>query len=277
MWKRALLNEESSHINNNINTHKSCKNCGKIGHLFNSCKLPILSYGIICFRILPNNNCEYLMINKRHSYGYIDFIKGNYTITNILSISSLINQMTLEEKQIIYTKPFRELWCELWNTSIHNNTYISAEYKFNKIKPQLHFIILNSKSSYLQTEWEFPKGHKNIDESDLDCAFREFTEETGIQASNIILFNNILPFEEIYYGTNYKMYKHKYYIGYIPYEKSTNINLLQFQQEEVANLKWISYNNAQLLISDLFIEKKQMLSTVNLFTSHVIDQFNLNI
>ena len=27
-----------------------CNNCGKQGHLFNQCKIPITSYGIIVFR-----------------------------------------------------------------------------------------------------------------------------------------------------------------------------------------------------------------------------------
>ena len=34
-------------MNKNTNI---CNNCGKQGHMFNQCKLPIISYGIIVFR-----------------------------------------------------------------------------------------------------------------------------------------------------------------------------------------------------------------------------------
>ena len=36
---------------------------------------------------------------------------------------------------------------------------------------------------YESPEWGFPKGRRNMHESDLDCAKREFEEETGIDES----------------------------------------------------------------------------------------------
>lgn len=35
--------------------------------------------------------------------------------------------------------------------------------------------------------WDLPKGHVDPGESDLECAFRELEEETGIEASQIRL------------------------------------------------------------------------------------------
>ena len=37
----------------NINSDTFCNNCGKIGHSFHQCKLPITSNGVIVFRINP--------------------------------------------------------------------------------------------------------------------------------------------------------------------------------------------------------------------------------
>ena len=62
----------------------------------------------------------------------------------------------------------------------------------------------NSKTQWKETEWEFPKGRRNYQEKDLDCALREFEEETGILRNNISVIENILPFEEIFIGTNHK-------------------------------------------------------------------------
>ena len=48
------MNKIINNINSNINV---CNNCGKLGHQFSQCKLPIISYGIILFtQDLENNN-----------------------------------------------------------------------------------------------------------------------------------------------------------------------------------------------------------------------------
>ena len=69
-------------MNKNINI---CNNCGKQGHSFNQCKLPIISYGIILFRSSVRG-LEFLMIRRKDSFGYIDFISGKYSPYNIYQI-----------------------------------------------------------------------------------------------------------------------------------------------------------------------------------------------
>ena len=54
-----------------------CNNCGKFGHLFRHCKNPIVSFGCVLFRI-NNNVREYLMICRKDTLGYIDFIREKY-------------------------------------------------------------------------------------------------------------------------------------------------------------------------------------------------------
>ena len=73
----------------------------------------------------------------------------------------------------------------------------------------------NYKFCYEEPEWGFPKGRRNYQEKDLICALREFHEETGYDKSQIKIIQNLLPIEEIYTGSNYKSYKHKYFIGQI--------------------------------------------------------------
>ena len=57
----------------NIQSNTFCTNCGKNGHLYHSCKKPITSSGIICFRKNKDNKFEYLMICRKDSLGYVDF------------------------------------------------------------------------------------------------------------------------------------------------------------------------------------------------------------
>ena len=58
------------------------------------------------------------------------------------------------------------------------------------------------------------KGRRDLNETDLEAAFREFEEETNIKKSYVNLMN-IHPFEELFMGSNKIRYKHKYYMGQI--------------------------------------------------------------
>ena len=62
---------------------QNCSNCGKNGHLFQQCKYPITSVGIIGFRKV-NEEFEYLMIRRKDTIGYIEFIRGKYPLNNKL-------------------------------------------------------------------------------------------------------------------------------------------------------------------------------------------------
>ena len=82
-------------------TNNICNNCGKNGHLFHQCKLPITSYGIILFRS-SNKGPEYLMIRRKDSFGYIDFIRGKYLCNNEYQLQKCIDEMSTEEKTKIF-------------------------------------------------------------------------------------------------------------------------------------------------------------------------------
>ena len=77
-------------MNNNF-----CNNCGKLGHSYHKCRRPIISLGIIVFRYNPD--IEFLLVRRRNTLGYVDFIRGKYELKNIHYIQSLINIMTDDE------------------------------------------------------------------------------------------------------------------------------------------------------------------------------------
>jgi hypothetical protein len=65
-----------------------CYNCGNIGHLYKSCHYPIISLGVICIKYYNNkfNSLDefkkinkLLLIRRKDSIGYTDFIRGKYT------------------------------------------------------------------------------------------------------------------------------------------------------------------------------------------------------
>ena len=88
-----------------MQTDKHCNNCGKNGHMFHQCKLPIISIGIIAFR-MRNAVPEYLMIRRKDTFGYIDYMRGKYAINDHDYLKNMLNQMTLDEKHRLLTVDF---------------------------------------------------------------------------------------------------------------------------------------------------------------------------
>ncbi len=240
-----------------------CNNCGKNGHLYHQCKLPITSYGIILCRS-SLNGLEYLMIRRKDSFGYIDFIRGKYSPYNIYQIKNIIDEMSNTEKTRILTETFETLWVDMWgdtvNTQYTNEEQLSSK-KMDIIKNAgLNDLINESKTTWMETEWEFPKGRRNYKEKDLECALREFEEETGISSLKISVIENILPFEEIFIGTNHKAYKHKYFLAYMS-ENDECLN--NFQKTEVSKLEWKTIDNCLKSIRPYSLEKKELISNIN--------------
>jgi ADP-ribose pyrophosphatase YjhB (NUDIX family) len=317
-----------SKLNNNYNI---CNNCGKFGHLFYNCKLPITSYGIICFKYF-NNELKFLMIRRKNTFGYIDFINGRYSTYNLNQLQTIINEMSNEEKIKLLNFNFDELWNDLWNgnlklssnliTNFNNNTFIKSITKnnfsinnfdnsfnnytfssFSKIKEEgikdyevppkddknnakkkfyslkngiyinnkfitLQDLLNNSNTNWNETEWEFPKGRKNTKEKDIECAFREFQEETGINHNSLLLVENVLPFEELFIGSNYKSYKYKYFLAYF---NSKFEELNNFQVNEVSKLEWKNIDECLNSIRPYNLEKKKLI--INIY--NVLGEYRL--
>lgn len=96
------------------NTH--CNNCGKPGHLFSNCKMPITSSGVIAFRKPKGGGSkyEYLLICRKETLGFIDFMRGKYSLYNKEYIMNMMKQMTNSEKERLKTLDFDELWKDIW-------------------------------------------------------------------------------------------------------------------------------------------------------------------
>lgn len=286
-----------------------CNNCGKTGHNYNQCKMPITSFGLIIYRINKNNKPEVLMIRRKDSLGYVEFVRGKYSLMNPNYIINILNEMTISEREKLKTMTFDQLWNDLWNGNIGNqyrseekisrekyetlkiginndcnslnsynqthtklilkrnenenedededetpsigvndndndndkntykNNYKNIDDNDNEYTYNLENLLEKVKTNWTETEWGFPKGRRNYQEKDIVCALREFEEETGYSKNKISIIQNILPYDEIFTGSNYKCYKHRYYVGFMNYsdtEKTVN-----FQKNEVSKCEWL--------------------------------------
>lgn len=256
-----------------------CNNCGKLGHLFHQCKIPITSIGVISIRKNSNtSNTEVLLVCRKDTLSFVDFMRGKYNLDDKTFILNLFNKMTTRERQFILDNEFSILWNYLWgnnNVNQYKNEEKMSRIKFNELKSGYTFnnisynmfdIINLCTEYYKEPEWGFPKGRRNYQERDLVCGLREFEEETGYDKSDITLINNILPLEEIFTGSNFKSYKHKYFLGYFN-------NLCEprkeFQTFEISKILWVNLEEAHNYIRDYNIEKKNVLfDIINLLKTY---------
>ena len=257
------------------NNFNFCNNCGKYGHLYHQCKSPITSIGVITYTI-DNGVIKYLMIRRKDTIGFVDFMRGRYPLNNVNYIKSIINLMTETEKTLLKTEKFEVLWKKLWGELIgiqyRGEEKTSCE-KFNLLRKGVYIdeklitlesLIDESESNWSTPEWGFPKGRRNYQEKDLACAVREYTEETGYTDSDINIINNIIPFEEIFTGTNYKSYKHKYYLAYMNNANRKNNSKFDINiNSEISSIKWFTLDECIKHIRPYNLEKIELIKKIN--------------
>ena len=57
-------------------------------------------WGVIAFRLSYYNTIEYLLICRKDTLGYIDFMRGKYNLFNKSQLQNLFDEMTINEKKI---------------------------------------------------------------------------------------------------------------------------------------------------------------------------------
>jgi 8-oxo-dGTP pyrophosphatase MutT (NUDIX family) len=244
-----------------------CKNCNSIGHTYRECPYPISSYGIICYVVI-NKELHFLMIQRKNSLSFMEFIKGNYKSMDIPKINKLIQSMTKDEQQILDCNNFDIIWEKIWFQSNNKNTkeYIDAKTNFDSLMQRniLKEILSNNVRSINEPEWGFPKGRKKQNEKDIECSLREFTEETQFKAEDIKILDYTNPYNEIFFGTNKILYKHTYYIANFV----GNIEIPKFNKQcmqqirEIRAIKWMNYNDVIKHLNSHNIERIEIFKNI---------------
>jgi 8-oxo-dGTP pyrophosphatase MutT (NUDIX family) len=255
-----------------------CGNCGNMGHTYRRCKFPITSCGVILYKINPTylednslDKYQYLLIQRKDTLGFVEFMRGKYDELNKDYIIKLFETMTIGEVDRINNHTFDELWNMLWlnkNIKQYQTEYEISKKKFLNLKESKYFsfskLLEVSKIQYIEKEWGFPKGRRNLKETDYDCALREFEEETNYQEEDYSILRNIKPVEEIFYGSNNIKYKHIYYIAKSVRTKELGVDPNNyFQFTEVSNIAWFTLQESLEIIRPYNVEKKAVLSKVN--------------
>jgi 8-oxo-dGTP pyrophosphatase MutT (NUDIX family) len=206
-----------------------CNNCGKQGHISRNCKLPITSYGVLL--LLNEEIPKIVMVQRKDSLCYIEILRGKYDIYNVKKIKLLLNRISKTELENIRNVDFDILWKQLWLIDDVKETKYMKEYTYSKMlfESMLNDIELRDYidllvSEYDTSEWEFPKGKKDRNEIQHECAKRELEEETNIKSSDYEIIKNISPIIENFIGENDINYRNIYYIGICKNTENVKIN-----------------------------------------------------
>jgi 8-oxo-dGTP pyrophosphatase MutT (NUDIX family) len=264
---------------NNRNQH--CTNCGLSGHVFRNCLSPVTSYGIIAVRYMNDNassslfsknttlsngsdSIQFLLIQRKDSLSFVEFIRGKYNPYEDDYLGRLLRGMTEKEQASILAKSFEELWNSVWGESSsvksHKNDYDTSEKKFSIIKEKLPELINNNPTKWSEPEWGFPKGRRNPHETDLNCAIREFQEETGLKRQDFTVIQNTLPISETFFGSNQVHYCHKYYIAICNKSIEVEMNMSNpHMAREIGDIQWCYLDEAISKIRPDNVEKREIL------------------
>lgn len=218
------------------------------------------SYGVIVARYNETNNkIEYLLVKRRTTFSYSDFILKHYNNHNDVKLLQLFNEMSHEEKLDILSGDFNRMWYRLFMINPDKNTnpqhlekYILCKSYFEKKFMSDNGVKLKElicKSSCLDYIWEIPKGRKSFSqEKDLTCAMRELEEETNFSSSNYIILNDeTIKTTTISCGVKYINH---YFLAISTQKKNTNIKIsynINQQLSEVSRISWLDIDNINVV------------------------------
>ncbi len=250
-----------------------------------------ISYGIIAYKIIDNNPL-YCLVCRKDSFTYSEFLRSKYELEDVDSIYRIIKFMTKDEHKKLLNSDFETMWDNLWfldkkmiYSGKFKKEFTNSKYKFETLKKgytttihtdlgikikkhiKLDNILKelenNKEFIYDEPEWGFPKGKKNENESSIECAKREFFEETNIPLSNLT-FTNMNTITEKFIADNLQEYTHIYYLARCPPDLEISIdkdNLIQ--TSEISKIKWFTFEEALNKIREYNVEKKEILKQVH--------------
>lgn len=277
-------------MSNNNQNNIMCANCGGVGHIYRVCNYPICSFGVICCRVTFDTQRntlapEYLMVQRKDSLCYVEFIRAKWKPQNRKYVMKLFSSMTPTERNRIATAvDFDTLWYGFWHNDScrsYMKDYQQACEQFNLLKKgfsmrcaetndvitfSLDYVLNATTAEYHEAEWGWPKGRRNINESDMRCALREFSEESGVSPGDISVLTYLKPFEEVFIGCNHVRYRHVYYVavqsGHAK-DHDLTVNQRSMQAQEIGQVAWCNYDTVLSNIRVFNVERRELFKRVH--------------
>lgn len=230
---------------------------------------PIPSYGII----LKHKN-KFLIVQRRDSIEYVDALKPRCPIYRL---NRYFQQITVDEHQRLLNNmdSFDLLWQDLMLREhfYSDKMYQQSKKKFERHKSKIYEILYKNKPYIKNQKWGFPKGRKNKrgNETEIDCAIREFQEETNF---DVLVYNDkidtppglnikiIYPLDitlkEEFYGSDNRIYSTTYFV----FESNAEFKIRKRPccspfasrkmtiSDEISNMKWVTLEESKKYLNE---------------------------
>jgi 8-oxo-dGTP pyrophosphatase MutT (NUDIX family) len=219
---------------------------------------PISSYGLVCFRVDADAVPSYLLVQRKDSLQFVEFVRGKYDPRSYGAMLAMVSLMTRDEQELLASATFSDLWARVWGAcaprrclAVEHATSLAlhAVLQSRSLGYDLREVVGACRVHLLEREWGFPKGRRNIRELDSDCAVREFVEETGVERGAVRRLDT--SFEEEFSGTNGVRYRHKYYLAHAVEEPGSGPvtgcdvpTVTDVQAREIACTRWMRAEEA---------------------------------
>jgi 8-oxo-dGTP pyrophosphatase MutT (NUDIX family) len=181
------------------------------------------------------------------------------------------------------------------NISEPNDDGREDEHRHSNTPFDMGYLLDHTHAQYDETEWGFPKGRRNINESDLSCALREFSEETGFSPDALQLWPGSStstkqqvprleeemvrpsasqePLEEVFTGCNNIRYKHVYFVAQANHEEQADLPdfsacdahdvVDNMQAREISQVAWLSFDAAMQRIRTHNSERRELFAMLH--------------
>lgn len=220
-----------------------------------------------------DDDLKILLINRKVSLNFIEFLRGKYSVSNKSYIKQMISMMTKKETHMLKTMKFQNLWKYVWGDIKYKNVYMKSLKRYTLIR---NYILTLPEPIYDTPEWEFPKGRAEYRETSYECANREFCEETGLTIDNYDVLD-IKPILNEYISTNKIRYINKYYFSELVMKPdSFSIDpLIKEQYNEIGDIRLCSLTECKELLRDYQKGKLDIFNNIkNIF--NILLNYNKN-
>lgn len=183
------------------------------------------SFGVaLCRKNVNTGEYEILLVHRRCTYAFCDFVHGRYLHKPVSGrqrlIKTMLESMSVNELIDVMTYDFDKIWYRTW--LCNGNEKANGMYDLYSKKKEVFYATFPNKESLeaiapriRRTEemWSIPKGHQNnSSEYGLICAARELKEETGIDKRSYV-FLDCKPIRDGYTGDDGVHYLNEFYIA----------------------------------------------------------------
>jgi 8-oxo-dGTP pyrophosphatase MutT (NUDIX family) len=201
------------------------------------------------------------MIRRKDSMSFAEFMRGKYDPSNLDYVGVLFANMTLQEQTAVVCEPFDNLWRQLWGDDHSSPEYLASKERFAQIDRD--GMMRAHLSPFKEPEWGFPKGRRVRCESDIECAVREFNEETNIPREAYTLLKDI-KLEETFMGLNGIRYRHLYFVALLTAPELVNVGqkMTFMQRREISGIGWKTFEECRGYVRPHHVERMNMVEVL---------------